>query len=344
MGHDKRILNKRRIISVMLVNIDNYREEGFYLFKSVDGETFQVPIGGLHCNAGEYYIGGYYASRRNLVRSDLTRRSNENRHYPRDNVTVMNGFHIVNASINKFGNVSKRRESKAYSDELAKWNKVFLYNSKAKLLKQGVLNFVNGKVQYKETPGCVNAVIPSIVESLPSYMGYCAFPRSTNTLNSITFRAVISHIPANFAFGTSVKSVTFCDGLKEIGHAAFESTQLEEVDIPKSVNSIASGAFARCDNLKSVKFNGPVFHIGKAAFAGCQSLKSIKLPNGIPEISSHLFYRCSNLEYVFIPKSVKKISSDAFDLCPRGVQIMVPKHLENNLPDNMCSRFKVVFY
>lgn len=52
----------------------------------------------------------------------------------------------------------------------------------------------------------------------------------------------------------------------------------KEIQIPKGVKEIGSGAFRCCRNLQSVVIPDSVTEIGKETFSGCSSLKEVKIP------------------------------------------------------------------
>ena len=52
-----------------------------------------------------------------------------------------------------------------------------------------------------------------------------------------------------------MKEVTLPSCLESIGRFAFSATGLESVELPASLRTIAQTAFAKCENLRTVKFN-----------------------------------------------------------------------------------------
>ena len=147
-----------------------------------------------------------------------------------------------------------------------------------------------------------------------------------------------------FAGCRSLKKITFSEGLKSIGHWAFNATLLESVVIPASVNDIAPRAFNRCDSLKVIKVKkgnkvydsrkgcnaiiesesdklvlgcnessipNDVKIIGANAFAEC-TIKEVKFPASLELIESNAFGGCKELKKVVVPGNVKVIESAAF--------------------------------
>lgn len=76
-----------------------------------------------------------------------------------------------------------------------------------------------------------------------------------------------------FAFCTSLKTITFAQGLTTISQSAFYyCTSLREVILPESLTDIGSSAFRYCTNLRSVSFPEGIRSVGTMAFANCGNL------------------------------------------------------------------------
>ena len=141
----------------------------------------------------------------------------------------------------------------------------------------------------------------------------------------------------------SVVIADMVDGLrvKEIGNHAFANNhKLKRVVIPAGVTRVEEYAFANCDYLTTVNFEGSrtlhsidasafenclrlkyinipksVTFIGIAAFANCDSLTSFILPEGLGHITDSLFEDSNTLASVNIPRWVTTIGSHAFSGC-----------------------------
>lgn len=101
---------------------------------------------------------------------------------------------------------------------------------------------------------------------------------------------------------------------------------LESIEIPDSVTSIGSCAFA-FTSLKKVKIPNGVTTIKTGTFQGCTSLTSIEIPNGVTEIKDLAFAGCHNLTSIEIPSSVTNISNSAFFQCFRLVEVINKSNL-----------------
>jgi len=106
------------------------------------------------------------------------------------------------------------------------------------------------------------------------------------------------------------------DGVTKIPYDLVNGNkELEEVDIPGSVEAINDDTFSWCSHLVSVKLHDGLKKIGEDAFLGCRSLKNINLPNTLARIGDTAFSGCRNLEQLVIPDSVRYIGEDAFEEC-----------------------------
>ena len=121
------------------------------------------------------------------------------------------------------------------------------------------------------------------------------------------------------------------------------SNALSDVTIPKSVTSIASGAFSNCWSLKNIRISdlSAWLSIGgfnrnsaynlyldgelvtdltipsgatsvNTVFANCSSITSVTIPSGVAEITDGAFANCQNLSEVTLHDSLKTIGEYAF--------------------------------
>lgn len=137
--------------------------------------------------------------------------------------------------------------------------------------------------------------IPEYVAGIgkDAFSGCKALSRITVSKRNLTFdsrdncNAIIRTACDELVVGGNKTSIP--NTVKRIGPYAFESRQIEHIDIPNSVT-----------------------YIDKGAFYGCYKLVSITLPDCIEEINYGTFFGCGNLAYVHLPQSLKKIDDYAF--------------------------------
>lgn len=101
-----------------------------------------------------------------------------------------------------------------------------------------------------------------------------------------------------------------------IGDNAFwNCSNLEEVNIPKSVSDIGNSSFEICENLKSVELSGNLKTIGSSAFCGCGSLTSINIPDSLISLGEYAFQECPSLISINIPAGIEVIEEGTFESC-----------------------------
>ncbi len=81
------------------------------------------------------------------------------------------------------------------------------------------------------------------------------------------------------------------------------------------VTSIRDGAFAGCNELKTVKLPDSIISIGAGAFGNCSQLTTVNFGNSVRLIDVNTFVFCTSLESVTLPDSVFSIEQDAFAHC-----------------------------
>ncbi len=87
------------------------------------------------------------------------------------------------------------------------------------------------------------------------------------------------------------------------------------MEIPDSVTTIGSSAFARCNNLATVNFGDSVTTIGTGAFEKCVSLTAVTIPDSVTTIGNWAFAECSSLTTADIGRSVSYLGFMVFAYC-----------------------------
>ncbi|MFI3328980.1 MAG: leucine-rich repeat protein [bacterium] len=115
----------------------------------------------------------------------------------------------------------------------------------------------------------------------------------------------------------NLKDVIIPEGVKSIKKRLFKSTSITSVSFPKSIQTINSGVFSFCGNLKNVEF-APLddnLVIGTNVFSFCESLKVVNLPEGTTHLKDTCFSSCKNLNELNIPSTLSVIESGVFEKC-----------------------------
>ncbi len=95
-----------------------------------------------------------------------------------------------------------------------------------------------------------------------------------------------------------------------IGNDAFNNSALISLDLPKTAQSLGSGAFADNKQLASVTINADKVKLGSGAFSGCLALNTISINASV--IPESAFDGCSALTDVTLGDDVTSIGAFAF--------------------------------
>ena len=152
----------------------------------------------------------------------------------------------------------------------------------------------------------------------------------------------------------NLKKVILPNTLISIGGHAFAESGLQSIEIPASVETIATAAFKGCTALTTVTFekgsqlktieggySSSSAYYG--AFEGCTSLTSIEIPASAETIGENAFNRCKALTTVTFEKGsqLKIIEVDAFEDCTSLTSIEIPASVET-IERNAFNRCKAL--
>ena len=101
--------------------------------------------------------------------------------------------------------------------------------------------------------------------------------------------------------------------VKGVEVRAFIGTNIISVTVPDGIDYVASEAFAYCENLLIVVFEGANTTIGDWAFSGCEQLAEVTLPSSLKTLSAGAFAECINLKSISLPQTLTAIGMDAFN-------------------------------
>ena len=109
-----------------------------------------------------------------------------------------------------------------------------------------------------------------------------------------------------------LKSVSIDNHIKHIGDYAFSACyNLSDINISNNVTSIGKGAF-QSTIIQKIELPASLESIGEYAFNDCQNLQEVTIPNKEVNINNRAFYNCPKLNTVTIPAKVKEIGKNAF--------------------------------
>ncbi len=92
-------------------------------------------------------------------------------------------------------------------------------------------------------------------------------------------------------------------------------SNLEHVELPKSLKKIGDYAFSACPALKEIEIPDGVTEIGYWAFYNDKALTSVEIPDSVTELKSATFYGCNNITSVKLGKGITEIQFNTFNGC-----------------------------
>ena len=130
-----------------------------------------------------------------------------------------------------------------------------------------------------------------------------------------------------------VNKITIPNTITEIKPYAFYGCLYSELELPISVESIGTYAFANNTNLESIIFgtntsDNQLKVINDYAFTKCNSLTILNLPDSLETLGKYSFYNCESLETINLNANLKEISEGAFAYCKSLSNISFPLSLE----------------
>lgn len=111
------------------------------------------------------------------------------------------------------------------------------------------------------------------------------------------------------------------EGIEEIWFGGYPSTMgdnpLRKVELPSTLQWMASECFQNCTNLKTVKWEqaGEDAYIGMSAFYNT-GLEEIRIPDGVTRIEDGVFRFNRNLKTAVLPDSLSEMGGELFWNCP----------------------------
>lgn len=153
-------------------------------------------------------------------------------------------------------------------------------------------------------PDGVTSIAGAAFQSFKN-LQHVSFPNTTFAIGNGAFQGcaltslvipgcLTEWFPYSFKNCKKLKSVTICQGIKEV----------------------AGSSFAYCSALETVVLPDTVSSIGSEAFQGCSSLKTVVLPDAVSSIGSEAFQDCSSLTSINIPADLSTVGANAFKGCP----------------------------
>lgn len=181
---------------------------------------------------------------------------------------------------------------------------------------------------FQNCEGLTTITIPGSVKKIGNWWGNAngQIFNGCSNLKEVILEEGIEEISGRaFDSCSKVKEWKLPKSLKRIGPGAFQSTGVEEFNIPENVESIAA-TFISSSNLSriNVDSNNKYFTSVDGILFDKDSTRLIKypenrdgnsyeVPNTVKTIDANAFISCKNLQTIVIADSVEKIGDSAFD-------------------------------
>lgn len=126
---------------------------------------------------------------------------------------------------------------------------------------------------------------------------------SNGSILSIVIPSAVKSIGARaFANCSSVKHISFSEGLESIGEYAFyHNAMVSEIVLPDSLTQLGAHSFRNCNSLRRATLGKGVSVIGESAFRGCSSLQAVIVSQSLSAVGDYAFDGCTSIVRVLYP-------------------------------------------
>ena len=119
-------------------------------------------------------------------------------------------------------------------------------------------------------------------------------------------------------------------GCKYVGNLllAYVDREINEIKIKEGTKLIAGNVFYNTENIKEIYIPKSVQYIGDQAFSMCSNIEKVEFEEGskLESIENYMFFS-SSLRVINLPHSLKKISRHAFGICNNLETIIIPENV-----------------
>ncbi|EAY05821.1 surface antigen BspA-like [Trichomonas vaginalis G3] len=198
------------------------------------------------------------------------------------------------------------------------------------------------------------AILPSTVTSID----ISAFEETSLTSFSTSCRS----IPDGCCLSSpDLSSVTLSEGVELIGQRAFESCNIDEILLPKSISVISEFCFSNNELLSkfSISVNSSLSEVRSGCFVGCPLLKKITLfpdegkllfGNGalmtFDQTKLYTFLPSSDIRTFVVPMMMKYINPKSFFKCDKLVRVLFNGNYINTIGSGAfmgCKNLNFIF-
>ena len=93
--------------------------------------------------------------------------------------------------------------------------------------------------------------------------------------------------------------------------------------------SLHSGAFSNCNNIKSITIEYGIEIIGSSAFESCWDTEFGEIPSSVRTIGERAFFNCNRISSLILSEGLRTIGQSAFNSCDGLMQVLLPSSVVN---------------
>ena len=169
------------------------------------------------------------------------------------------------------------------------------------------------RVEYKGTGDTIGNYAFSGCSSLDVF----TFPLTVSTLGDRAFQKCIE-----------LDTLPLDEGIVKIGDYCFAGCLFTYLELPSTLTTAGTGAFAECINLKNVVIPSSLRNLPNGMFQDCKAITSLTVRSGVRSIGRSCFSGCTLLETIDLSNTVKKIEKLAFNGCTSIKEITLAPTVE----------------
>lgn len=114
-----------------------------------------------------------------------------------------------------------------------------------------------------------------------------------------------------FYNNTALKYIELSDGLISIGDGAFNSTIIEELNVPDTLETWGHAVIQNCARITEFKIPLCVTELESSGFLNCSRLSSVTITENVTTIKQNAFHSTPSLKELFVPSTVTTIEGTA---------------------------------
>jgi len=141
--------------------------------------------------------------------------------------------------------------------------------------------------------------------------------------------------PYSFQYCSYMNRVQIHDNIRISGNHAFSCCSMRELEFGRGIKIFGTGTFYGCDRIEHLVIPDNAFFDSIFTFAKCVNLKSVRFGNNVILYGHSIFSSCESLEAVYFGDNVSIYGEDNFNGCSN---LRIIEHGANFLNDDKTLR------